>query len=284
MRVSRIFESLILAAILVFGPACIAMAQQPNTTPSTPPVNGAEMDNFTQFLLNHPGQLKQLQQNPALLNDPNFLAQHPQLQTFLNNHPGVAQQVKSNPAAFVNDTSRFIAHGREITPAQAGATDNFLVNHPKIAHELQQTPGLIDDKGYLAQHPQLQQFLDNHPDIRKEWTEHPVDFEHHNAQAEKRINADDLSQGQATGTDQFLANHPQIAQQLSKNPGLIDNKEYLAQHQQLQQFLNNHPEIQDMWKQHPERFQQHLEQYQKNHPPNSQQTKAQPAKTQAPKN
>jgi len=265
IRISRKFASLMLGTILVLGLACVATAQQPTTT-STAPVNGTEMDNFSQFLLNHPGVARQLQQNPALVNDPNFQAQHPGLQTFLKNHPGVAQQVQANPTQFVNDTQKFMARGKEITGGQAARTDQFLDNHPNIAKELQNNPKLIDDKQYLAQHPQLQQYLQNHPDISKEWKEHPEAFERREAQYGKESKGE-LTRGQANETDLFLKSHPEIAQQLQKNPGLVDNKQYLSQHPQLQQYLQKHPEIRQDWKDHPDKFEKRQTQYDKNHPP-----------------
>ena len=247
IRISRTFESLTLATVLALGLPCVAMAQQPTTTPSTPPVNRTEMDNFSDFLLNHPGVHKQLQQNPALINDPNYLAQHSQLQTFLNNHPGVAQQVKANPTTFMNDTNRFIMGGREITRAQAARTDQFLDSHPGIAQELRQNPNLIDDKQYLQQHPALQQYLQEHPGIREEWQNHPGVFERREAQYEKN-NDLDITRAQAARADQFLDSHPEVAEELRKNPRLIDNKEWVAQHPQLKDFLEDHPEIRKEWK------------------------------------
>jgi hypothetical protein len=179
------FQSLTLVAVLALGSACMAMAQQPNTSPSAPPVNRAEMNNFSQYLLDHPDVAKQLQQNPSLINDPNFQAQHPKLQMFLKNHPGVVQQVKANPTQFVNETQQFMAKGGEISRSQAARTDEFLDNHPEVAQELRKDPSLIDSKQYLAQHPQLQEYLNNHPDIRKEWRQHPEAFERREAQYEK---------------------------------------------------------------------------------------------------
>lgn len=44
----------------------------------------------------------------------------------------------------------------------------FLDKHPSVAADLSQDPSLIDDQDYLAQHPELLQFLQAHPGIRKE--------------------------------------------------------------------------------------------------------------------
>lgn len=191
-RIHRTFESLTLAALLALGLTGMAMAQQTTTTPSTTPAAGTpgnvdrpELDNFGKFLVNHPQVAEQLRQNPSLINDPNFQAQHPGLQTFLKNHPGVAQQVQANPTKFMNDEHHFMNRGGEISGPQAARTDQFLDNHPNVAQELRNNPKLIDNKQYLAQHPQLQQYLQNHPEIRKEWQQNPKAFEHRQAQYQK---------------------------------------------------------------------------------------------------
>jgi hypothetical protein len=259
VRVSRMFESLTLVAVLALGSACMAMAQQPNTTSSTPPVIPGEMDNFSQFLLNHQGIAKQLQQNPSLIGDPNFQAQHPQLQTFLKNHPGVAQQVKANPTQFVKDTQQFMARGGEITGWQAGRTDQFLDNHPEIAQELRKDPSLIDSKQYLEQHPQLQQYLNDHPDIRKEWKEHPEAFERREAQYEQNEKTTDRHE--MDHFSQFLLNHEGIAKQLQQNPSLINDPNFQAQHPQLQTFLQDHPGVAQQVKSNPTQFVKDTQQF-----------------------
>jgi len=278
IRISRTFESLTLAALLALGLAPMAMAQQPTTTPSTPPVNRGEMDNFSQFLLNHPEVAQQLKQNPSLINDPNFQAQHPGLQRFLQNHPGAAQQAKADPTRFVNDTRAFMSQGKEITRGQAAESDQFLLNHPEITQQLQKDPSLIDNKQYLAEHPELQNYLNSHPDIKKEWQEHPDAFERRMSTYVKGNLQ--TTQGQLARTDEFLDNHPGIAEQLRKDPGLIDNKQFMAQHPQLQAYLNDHPEIKQEWKDHPDKFFKREEQYSSSHPNKTQKSKSQQIKNQ----
>lgn len=44
----------------------------------------------------------------------------------------------------------------------------FLEKNPGVAADLGRDPSLIDDQNYLAQHPDLQQFLKAYPAIREE--------------------------------------------------------------------------------------------------------------------
>ncbi len=78
---------------LLAGFLCLsAPALRAQQTP--PPGNDrditrTELTNFDRFLDSHPGIARDLRQNPALVNDPNYLAQHPELAQFLQRHPGV---------------------------------------------------------------------------------------------------------------------------------------------------------------------------------------------------
>jgi hypothetical protein len=179
------FGRFILTALLALGLTGVAVAQQPAS--STPPVNRAELDNFTKFLLNHPQALQVLKQNPSLFNDSSFQAQHPALQNFLREYPGVAEQLRANPAQFLHDERLFASHGLEINRAQAAEADRFLDSHPEIARELRRNPSLIDNNEWVARHPELKEFLKTHPQIRKEWRETPNAFERREAQYEKRV-------------------------------------------------------------------------------------------------
>ena len=141
-------------------------------------ITRGELRNFDAFLDNHPDIEKDLKQNPGLANDPNYLAQHPDLQQFLDKHPGVRQELKENPKQFFNRERRFERSGRDVTRGELRNFDAFLDKHPQIDKDLQKTPGLANDPNYLAQHPELKEFLDKHPGVRGELKEHPRYFEH----------------------------------------------------------------------------------------------------------
>jgi hypothetical protein len=42
---------------------------------------------------------------------------------------------------------------------------------------------------------------------------------------------------------QFLSGHSTVAEQLSKDPSLANNKEFLASHPELGEFLKTHPGV-----------------------------------------
>ena len=52
----------------------------------------------------------------------------------------------------------------------------FAEEHPKIATTLAYKPSLINDPGYLTEHPELATFFQAHPDIKAAMEENPGNF------------------------------------------------------------------------------------------------------------
>jgi len=101
-----------------------------------------------QWLDEHPDVEQQLQQNPALINDSNFLAQHQGLQAFLNDHPRIREEFTENPSYFMQRENQFEGTGADrdrmrtnagVAPAnpnpdlnqrEVGRMDQFFDDHP----------------------------------------------------------------------------------------------------------------------------------------------------------
>lgn len=60
--------------------------------------------------------------------------------------------------------------------------------------------------------------------------------------------------GEINNFNYFLNSHPQVAQQLRRNPGLVDNAAYLAQHPELHSFLADHDQLRRAIQTHPGEF------------------------------
>src|SRR5258708_13467765 len=54
--------------------------------------------------------------------------------------------------------------------------------------------------------------------------------------------------------DRFMDSHPEIAEQLRKNPSLVNNEEFVENHPALQQFLATHPGVREEFKENPNGF------------------------------
>ena len=63
--------------------------------------------------------------------------------------------------------------------------DWFEDRHPGIARDLRANPNLINDRIYIAHHPELRQFLRNHPGVRHEFRENPRAFLHRERRYER---------------------------------------------------------------------------------------------------
>lgn len=63
-----------------------------------------------------------------------------------------------------------------------------------------------------------------------------------------------ITKGEVRRFDHFLDSHPEVAEALRKNPGLVDNEDFMEKHPGLRDFLKKHPGVRDEIKDHPERF------------------------------
>jgi len=146
---------------------------QTSTAPPEPGPSAEETKQVDNYLTNHPTVANELHNNPSLVNDPTWLAKHPELHNYMNNHPGLQKAAAANPASVVNRADRS-ALGRD--HADLNKTDTYLSHHPEIKEQLAKNPKLIDDPKYLATHPGLDKELADHPEIRNEAMAHPEDF------------------------------------------------------------------------------------------------------------
>jgi phage-related protein len=237
-------------------------AQSPSSTPQS--TTQQNQDDITRrevvlmntFLDNHPEIAQELQNNPKLIDDQKWVAAHPALQQFLSDHSEVRQAFDENPHAFMQDEDRYQRSQDDITRRDVGLMDAFLDKHPEIAEQLQKNPKLIDDKKWVAAHPALQEFLSDHSEVRSAFDAHPYAF----MRDEDRYDHMGNPQGQRVrfeelfNMDQFLNGHPEIAEQIKKNPELLDNKQFVSSHPALQQFLSEHAGLRAACERNPQEF------------------------------
>src|SRR3984957_21013773 len=72
---------------------------------------------------------------------------------------------------------------------------------------------------------------------------------------------DDATRQELARFDQFLDDHREIAEQLRKDPSLVDNPEYEKSHPELQSYLENHPNIREEIKENPNAFMRKEDRY-----------------------
>jgi phage-related protein len=208
-----------------------------------------ELANIDRFLDSHREVAEQLRKDPSLINNATWVGQHPQLQEFLQTHPGVREEFRENPNAFMRQEERFDQReddrdDHDTTRRELASMDRFLDSHKEVAEQLRKDPSLIDNRQWVENHPALQQYLQSHPEVREEFRENPNAF----MQAEMRYDQredqrNNNASGEMAGFSKFLGGHSTIAEQLSKDPSLANNKEFLANHPELGEFLKTHPGV-----------------------------------------
>jgi phage-related protein len=255
---------LTLAAIVVATPASVLSQNtpaQPMSQQSTAPPPPHDNDNINQhellvldeFLQTHPEIAQQLRKNPGLIDDKQFLANHPALQQLLSEHPGVDRAFKQNPGLFMRDEERFQASD-DVTQRELGEMNQFLESHPEIAEQLRKNPALLDNKKWVADHPALQQFLSEHAGVAEAYERNPHMFMRDEDRYDHNGDRDDITRRDLAVFGRFLDSHPEIAEQLSKHPDLVNDKRFVTGHPALQQFLQDHPQIADAYRDNPSLF------------------------------
>ena len=91
------------AAALTFAMAGPVMAQAPVT-------RGAVANSDYAFFDSHPNVARALRENPSLIDDQQWVDQHPALHEYLKTHPNVRHEFKSHPYKFMHREERFQAH------------------------------------------------------------------------------------------------------------------------------------------------------------------------------
>src|SRR5260370_1355329 len=127
----------------------------------------------------------------------------------------------------------------DTTRGELASFDRFMDSHPEIAEQLRRDPSLVKNEDFVRNHRDLQEDLQQHPGTREEISENP-DRLMRQEQRFDRIEDNrnrDMSDGDRAGFGEFLGSHGSIAQELSKDPGLVNNEDYQKRHPELQQYL-----------------------------------------------
>jgi YHS domain-containing protein len=103
--------------------------------------------------------------------------------------------------------------------------------------------------------------LQNHPGVREEFKENPNAFmrqenryDRHEDDRDHDRRDGDTTRRELASMDRFMDGHPEIAEQLRKNPSLINNREFVENHPALQEYLQSHPEVREEFKENPKAF------------------------------
>ena len=167
-----------LTAALIFSGAIstVAMAQYPAPNAG---ISGGEVARFDNgYLDQHPEVAQALAQNPKLIDNPQFRANHPGLDNYLAAHPEIRTDLQRHPNRFMTAEGKYERWEDGHGPRPLANSDRYLDRHPEVEQQLQSDPRLVDNRQYVQNHPGLHDFLHNHPEARRQWKSHPYKFMH----------------------------------------------------------------------------------------------------------
>jgi len=249
-------------------------AQSPSTqsqstaTPDRDDATRRQLTSFDKFLDSHPEIAEQVRKDPSLVDNQEFVQQHPDLRQYLQQHPEIRQELSQNPNGFMRQEDRFDrredrGRDRDVTRAELANMDRFLDSHPEIAEQLRKDPSLVDNKQFVQSHAPLQQFLADNPGVREEYTNNPNAFMRQEDRFDRRQDQSrnpDVTAGELSSFNEFLEDHNNISKELSKNPSLANNQEYLENHPELTDYLKAHPQVHEELSENPQAFIQSAQQ------------------------
>jgi hypothetical protein len=350
-----------LAALISLGVPAVshgAPVQSQNTQSAhDSDITRQELALFDQFLDSHREIAEQVRQNPSLVNNDQFVKNHPALQTFMQQHPSVREELKENPKAFMHEEARYDRREDQRMHEERVHFNQFLDSHREIADQLRKNPKLINDETYVKGHPELQTYLQDHPEFRDTARKDPDAFtraddndryaRHDNDDRDRDARADndrdrdarrdndnrdrdarndndardrdarvdnsrdrdartdndnpdrdardrdvradndrdrdarrdndnrynqhdaddrdrDARRDELANFDHYLDSHRETAVQIRKDPSLVNNDEFVKSHPSLQTYLQQHPEVRSAIKQNPNAFMQQEARYDQN--------------------
>jgi hypothetical protein len=261
------FILLTFAGVLLVAPVNVQSQTMPPDRDND--VTRRQLAGFDNFLDSHPEVAEQLRKDPSLVNNQQFVGNHPALQEYLQQHPEVQEEISQNPNAFMRREERYDRRedqrgDRDITRTELANMDRFMDSHPEIAEQLRKDPSLVDNKQFVEGHPELRQFLADHPGVREEYKENPNAFMRQEERFDRREDQRgdrDITRTELANMDRFMDSHPEIAEQLRKDPSLVDNKQFVEGHPALRQFLADHPGVREEYKENPNAFMRQEERY-----------------------
>jgi hypothetical protein len=230
-------------------------------------INRGELARFDEFLNNHPEVAEQVRRDPSLLDDRQYVENHPALREYLRDHPQTRDAIRDNPNAFMHAEDRFDRREDDRDrdrERELASFNQFLDNHREIAEQLRHNPSLADNPEFEKNHPVLRDYLRDHPGVRDSLRDNPNAFMHQeDGYASRDMNRGDRD-AQLAAFDRFLQNHREAAEQLNRNPLLINDAQFLKNHPELQAYVQQHPDVRrdidenpDAFRQQEARFDQH---------------------------
>jgi len=143
--------------------------------------------------------------------------------------------------------------------------DEFLSNHPWIAHKLWEKPSRGNSKDFADDNPELKYWLKDHAWAREQFRvdargfmNRVRDFQR-SGQRYSNYGSygpwnDESTRAEMARFGQFLDDHPGLARELARDPSRMNDPGYVDRHRELREFLQSHPAVRDRLGDNPAAF------------------------------
>src|SRR2546426_6952502 len=137
--------------------------------------------------------------------------------------------------------------------------DTFLDSHWETADELYRDPELVNNDRFLRGHSDLRDWLDNHQDAAQAIQADPRGAIWHERTAgrgeeERRPASTQISERDLRSFEDYLNAHDETAQELYRNPDLINDRQFVREHRALHDWLEDHQEAAATIQANPQKF------------------------------
>lgn len=134
--------------------------------------------------------------------------------------------------------------------------DRFLDQHREIGEQVRRNPSLLDDRKFVESHPALETYFRDNPGVRDDLRQDPNAF-----MRQARLDNDDRDARDRDARYNhmadfrgFLGNHADIQKDLSRDPSVVKDRQYVQSHGELNAYLDAHPDVRDELMANPQNF------------------------------
>jgi len=134
--------------------------------------------------------------------------------------------------------------------------ERYLESHDETARALRQNPDLINDRRFVHDHDALKDWLDDHPDAAEAIRANPERYlsRETNSSSTGRQARAPMSEQDLSSFERYLDTHDETARSLYQNPDLINDRQFVRDHDALQDWLENHQEAARALRADPDRY------------------------------
>jgi hypothetical protein len=138
--------------------------------------------------------------------------------------------------------------------------ERFLNEHDETAQELYRDPNLVKNERFLKGHAELRDWLDNHREAAEAieanpraviWRERTTTGRE---REEGRSTTARISERDLESFNDYLDSHDETAKLLYQDPDLINDRQFVRNHDALNDWLRDHPDAADAIRANPHVF------------------------------